>query len=115
MVQPEISTVLDSGAAPQHDGMFAFGCIILVLDAGERGSPPALIYDDVHIYMLCCSVAFSLRVSLISHRGCSPRPPVHHQPTWRAHAARRARLCLASAGGGGQLPAPTCCPPADQT
>ena len=56
---------------------------------------------------VCCSVAFSLRVSLISHRGCSPRPPVHHQLTWRAHAARRARLCLASAGGGGQLPAPT--------
>ena len=30
MVHLENSTVLDSGRRPQHDGMFAFGCIILV-------------------------------------------------------------------------------------
>ena len=34
-MQPEISTVLDSGRRPQHDGIFAFGCTMLEVDAGS--------------------------------------------------------------------------------
>ena len=51
MVQPENSTVLESPQCARHDGIFAFGCTIIEVDAGERGSPPALIYDDVHTYI----------------------------------------------------------------
>ena len=51
MVHPEISTVLDSGAAPQHDGIFAFGCTILEVDVGERGSPS---FISSRIYILLC-------------------------------------------------------------
>ena len=51
MIHPEISTVLDSPQCVRHDGMFAFGCIILVRVAGERGSPSALIHGDyIYIY-----------------------------------------------------------------
>ena len=50
-MQPEISTVLDSPQCVRHVGMFAFGCIILVRVAGERGSPSALIHGDyIYIY-----------------------------------------------------------------
>ena len=49
MRQPEISTVLDSGRRPQHDGIFAFGCIILEVDVGERGSP-SFISSRIYIY-----------------------------------------------------------------
>ena len=48
-MQPEISTVLDSGRRPQHDGIFAFGCIILEVDVGERGSP-SFISSRIYIY-----------------------------------------------------------------
>ena len=51
-MQPEISTVLDSGRRPQHDGIFAFGCIILeVVDVGERGSP-SFISSRTYIYII---------------------------------------------------------------
>ena len=51
MVPPEISTVLESVAAAQHDGILAFGCIILEVDIGERGSPS---FISSRIYILLC-------------------------------------------------------------
>ena len=51
MIPPEISTVLESGAAPQHDGILAFGGIILEVDVGERGSP-SFISSRIYIYIM---------------------------------------------------------------
>ena len=55
MIHPEISTVLDSGRRPQHDGIFAFRCTILEVDAGERGSPSALVHEEWCIYIYASS------------------------------------------------------------
>ena len=54
MRQPENSTVLDSGRRPQHDGIFAFGCTILEVAAGERGSP-SFISSRIYIYYCAMS------------------------------------------------------------
>ena len=40
-----------------------------------------------------------------------PAPPCTTSPPGVPTLPAAPELCLASAGGGGQLPAPTCCPP----
>ena len=59
-MQPEISTVLDSGRRPQHDGIFAFGGTILEVDVGERGHHP--LSQAGYIYIIVRWVRVRVRV-----------------------------------------------------
>ena len=98
MRQPENSTVLDSGRRPQHDGIFAFGCIILVVDTGERGSPAAqLRHAGVRLAVVIAAGATSTTTAAMSAAATTTAATIaaeeqHHSTNTSRIASVRARV-----------------------